>query len=1336
MDPTKAIRLAMMVAKGVSSVTDKPLFKKDGGGVDADLKTAKRLGMDTSSIPEIRKAGELSNFHNSLGAQVNERAMEHAQRAQEYHESGKLPMPVGTRFHTEHSRKNDMRPWTVVGHYVDSKDPEKYGYFAERGKPDDEDWSSGVLLASDPKADERFAQRGHPPIDRNFQALGSLSVAKADGGEVDVDNPLAMMGRPQRRMASKMAVGPQPLTIDAYHGTPHLFPPSADNPLGEFDSSKIGTGEGNEAYGHGHYLSETPGVAGEYKTNLSKIEMHDNSGKSIPIPENVHWVAKDLAAANGDYNKVRNDLKEHAKNYPWPAQVATKYIDELEAIGAKPKASGSLYTVHVPDEHVEKMLDWDKPLSEQHPHVQRVVKDIMQSKLWDEDTRKWMDQVGNPDIKGGKFYQFLANSDSFESRKPFFKPASEELARRGVFGIKYLDEQSRLKGKGTRNFVVFPGNEKHLKILKREAKGGAVYKAGGGNVKTEDVQKTIRRALMVARSAKGVGGSEFGKNNPVIESHAKENMPGVIVSPNPGMGGGPPITTEPNAVPTDEYRPAWNYTTPNIIGAAKPPPFQRPVQNAPRLSKVATKASTIFNSDGFNDLMGQVFDHHGIPKLNGKLQITPINGMYEGTLEPSFMIHHPEMTDDHAKVLAPLLGFGLQQDSVIHVSHSHGQEDSIPAALIRGTKKLTPVQIENISKIAVKHGMDGFSQTKDGTGVKFLHFGDPEDYDSFFEKAGNIADEAKLPYRGRIHTKSELINAKDYLSRAFGESARGSGSEGLQEPSPERSDLFRRTVDHVLAPYARAASSEGFRLSPERLAETYGLTDEDREHVRNALYPSSRSDQSVIPLMTGKEILDVRPTGEYGKPTVSDTLFALQNRAAEKGQIDPGDYSNTAMNRIAQNIAKEVHYHVNNSDKSAIGWYDAALKKAMAKYASIFPELSSDKNKELLFHSILGITSQGNDVYSNSINAARMYSLLRSENHDIPSAIKQLSGTFGNQTKAIEANFLKLHHLLENNGFDKMRQTFNKTMTVKEWRSLLQKDNSLYGPNGKPLSVDGSSDQKVTGWSVFGPKIGSFINNLHGNYSTLTADLWFTRTWNRLLGHGFDYSPEAEGKQFRDFRDVLRAEHYSNPNNMSYDARRLMPAASGKTEDGKIKTDKSGNPLPWEFGSDAKNLSRDDFEKIINDPEEMLKYASHLNELYKKGGYKDKSDLRRRAKNWIENRENPGAAPRGDLERNFQQNTVEKAQKLLKAKGLNISVADIQAALWFHEKELFNKLGVASEKAQPADYADAADKTLNAIQNKSLFASQRKDAVTKSDKKSSGGIVDRALHLVSHLSRR
>ena len=85
----------------------------------------------------------------------------------------------------------------------------------------------------------------------------------------------------------------------------------------------------------------------------------------------------------------------------------------------------------------------------------------------------------------------------------FGKAASEELARRGIPGIRYLDEGSRgatgtgrwkLKFKdgtekiynfkpnddvlqsmnataesfGTRNFVVFPGEEKKVKILKRD----------------------------------------------------------------------------------------------------------------------------------------------------------------------------------------------------------------------------------------------------------------------------------------------------------------------------------------------------------------------------------------------------------------------------------------------------------------------------------------------------------------------------------------------------------------------------------------------------------------------------------------------------------------------------------------------------------------------------------------------------------------------------------------------------------------------------------------------------------------------------------------------------
>jgi hypothetical protein len=55
------------------------------------------------------------------------------------------------------------------------------------------------------------------------------------------------------------------LPMDTWHGSPHRFPPTAKNPLGEFDPMKIGTGEGAQAYGHGLYLAEkgsaSPGIS-------------------------------------------------------------------------------------------------------------------------------------------------------------------------------------------------------------------------------------------------------------------------------------------------------------------------------------------------------------------------------------------------------------------------------------------------------------------------------------------------------------------------------------------------------------------------------------------------------------------------------------------------------------------------------------------------------------------------------------------------------------------------------------------------------------------------------------------------------------------------------------------------------------------------------------------------------------------------------------------------------------------------------------------------------------------------------------------------------------------
>lgn len=803
-----------------------------------------------------------------------------------------------------------------------------------------------------------------------------------------------------------------------------------------------------------------------------------------------------------------------------------------------------------------------------------------------------------------------------------------------------------------------------------------------------------RDVLGLARSIKPIGRMKFDlggvlpvpAEHPLESTMRMENQPRVVTSPVPGFQGrlaSEKKYLDPDISHKDDLT-KWSPSTPNLIGAPVPPPVQVPIHNTPRHEELVKHVSKIFNDKNFQDYV------HANTGLRG-VKVTPVRGMFEGKEEPTFIVHHPDMTDEHTDFLANALGFGFQQDSAVRLKHNPDVAEGIPSMLIGTGNKLNKKQIDSIMNAAKEEGLQGAQETLDNKAIKFSHFDGEKTLPDFFDKVDRVMQRTNMPHKLLFHSDSELINNEDYLKRLNREDGPRTGDPNR---SGEPSDIFRGVVSNVLAPYAKAISGEGYRLSPERLAQTHDLTPEETNHVRESLYPSGRKihDRTTIPLMTGEEQLEVRPTGANNKPTVDDVLFGLQNRAAKKGQIELGDYSDKARDQIANDMAKEVAFHVNNTDKSAIGWYDEALRKALGHYETIFPELKTDKNKQMLFHALLGITSQGNNVYENSVYAARLYDQIRN-GATIPEALEKLKGGFGNQTRAIEQNIEKFHHLIETNGYDRMRDIFNRKMTVSDWKKLLKSDKSLYGPDGTSLDdkVKGAKTQKVTGWSVFGPKIGSFINNLHGDYSTLTADLWFSRTWNRLLGHNFVHTPIGENKQYQDFRDALKAE---------YEHHNGFPSTQTpfKTSEGKY-TDEQ-----WQHGTDTKGMSPEDFKKLYNDPDALLNYAYGLENVYRKGNYKDKSDLRRRAKNWVENRENAVAAPRSSLERDFQQRTAEKAQEILRKKhNLNIDIADIQAALWFHEKELFGKLGVASEKAKPADYEDAAKHTLDMIKNGNLY---------------------------------
>jgi hypothetical protein len=257
--------------------------------------------------------------------------------------------------------------------------------------------------------------------------------------------------------------------ITTYHGTPHTFPAEPGLPFGRFRAEKIGSGEGAQAYGHGIYVAEAPDVATGYRERLTgkNPNVFQLGDKDVSIvggsPE---WKKFSDAAESQGYSKEsaalayhtlkdkKGDLDAASGELTW-MDNATKIHDDaanlLRYMQYKPEG-GALYTVDLPDPMVDRMLDWDRPLSQQ---PQSVLEALSSKTGVPVETYRQSNKTGK------QVWQ------TWISRRGSPEEASADLQEIGIPGIKYLDQGSRSKGQGTRNFVVFPGEEDKLTILQR-----------------------------------------------------------------------------------------------------------------------------------------------------------------------------------------------------------------------------------------------------------------------------------------------------------------------------------------------------------------------------------------------------------------------------------------------------------------------------------------------------------------------------------------------------------------------------------------------------------------------------------------------------------------------------------------------------------------------------------------------------------------------------------------------------------------------------------------------------------------------------------------------------
>jgi hypothetical protein len=137
-------------------------------------------------------------------------------------------------------------------------------------------------------------------------------------------------------------------------------------------------------------------------------------------------------------------------------------LSRMKDAGIEFNSLGHLYKTDIPDEAVARMLDWDKPLSQQAPEVYEAIRQMyMQKKI----------TVPSSGPVGSMVHDLGMNLGAAGD-------ASKYLASQGIPGIRYLDQGSRSAGQGTSNFVVF--DPEIIRILERNGEAtGAVPWAPG-----------------------------------------------------------------------------------------------------------------------------------------------------------------------------------------------------------------------------------------------------------------------------------------------------------------------------------------------------------------------------------------------------------------------------------------------------------------------------------------------------------------------------------------------------------------------------------------------------------------------------------------------------------------------------------------------------------------------------------------------------------------------------------------------------------------------------------------------------------------------------------------
>lgn len=275
--------------------------------------------------------------------------------------------------------------------------------------------------------------------------------------------------------------------IKAYHGSPR------PEPFTRFDSAYMGSGEGAQAFGKGHYLAERPGIAKAYAEMRGKMYEKQRTFdpkfldkfKQLNLLEmaqrkeiNDPWIRAAIEEnASDPHAKILSwyhDLEDKANKGSGPHKQSaiarmkdlSNIYPDLNKIKPRTITSGplrSLYEVSLEwpgaRESVDPMsrehfFQWDKEFRSQPKNIREALMDIAeQYPAIIEPYAEWLAKHNSP----GHTPESLMKMHPQATIKALEGGVEPLMYERGIPGIAFLDQPSRIKKVGDRtyNYVAF-----------------------------------------------------------------------------------------------------------------------------------------------------------------------------------------------------------------------------------------------------------------------------------------------------------------------------------------------------------------------------------------------------------------------------------------------------------------------------------------------------------------------------------------------------------------------------------------------------------------------------------------------------------------------------------------------------------------------------------------------------------------------------------------------------------------------------------------------------------------------------------------------------------------